>query len=138
MLRTAAATALLFSTLAAQASDTAGDQKPTGILKLVSPSPSVTHGSFPPTRDQPMRNRDELMPLARQIAENADFMKRFRGVIGSGNKDRARDMLDELIEYARTIDPKLTLAEGTMLALMLATIFDDEPHGPRAPQPKSP
>jgi hypothetical protein len=64
---------------------------------------------------------------------NADSLIRGRGLIrsfqenvGKDDEDRARNFIDEVRNYARSIDPALTYAEDAALALLLTEIFRNE------------
>ena len=50
-------------------------------------------------------------------------MKRFFEVRGSGNEDVMREVIDEIRNYARTLDPTISYVEGAALALMLEEMF---------------
>ncbi|BAM91212.1 hypothetical protein S58_52330 [Bradyrhizobium oligotrophicum S58] len=71
-----------------------------------------------------MRSPEELAPLAMQIAMRADLMTRLREVRGCEDEDRVSKMIDEIRDYARSLDPRVTHAEGARLALMLAEHLD--------------
>ena len=73
-----------------------------------------------------MRTLEELTPLATQIASNLELMKKFREVMGSGDEDRARVMVDEVRHFAQTLDPTVTYAEGARITLVLMTIIRDQ------------
>jgi hypothetical protein len=99
---------------------------PRRVLRIFSSKPTSRDPSPLPSQ-QPMRSLDELKPLAKQIAANADLMKRFRETKGGGDEDRAREMVDEVRNYARSIEPAITYAEGASLALLLMEYVDSEP-----------
>ena len=51
-------------------------------------------------------------------------MNKYHATIGCEDDARMRDMIDQVRNYARGIDPTLTYAEGASLALLLSN-FDD-------------
>ena len=65
----------------------------------------------PPKPSRPHRSVEELEPLARQILENAELIKRFREVRGSDNEDAARQVVYDVGDYAETIDPTVSHVE---------------------------
>ncbi len=73
-----------------------------------------------------MRTLEELTPLANQVASNFELMKEFREVMGSGDEDRGREMVDEVRNFARTLDPTLTYAEGARITVVLMGIVGDQ------------
>jgi hypothetical protein len=99
------------------------DEKPTkGILKIPGLKPDVSRDPPPAIVRKPMRSNSELEPLAQQVAANASLMNKFRATIGCDDEPRTRAMVDEVRNYARSIDPALTHAEGTTLAVLLWAI----------------
>jgi hypothetical protein len=84
----------------------------------------VSHDPPPAIARKPMRSMGELEPLAKQVAANAPLMNKFRATIGCEDEARMRDIIDEIRNYARSIDPALTHAEGTTLAVLLPNIDD--------------
>jgi hypothetical protein len=66
-----------------------------------------------------MRSNAKLEPLAKKVAENVSLMKKFRATVGADDEARMRSVIDEIREYATSIDPTLTYAEGAKLALLL-------------------
>ena len=75
--------------------------------------------SVPIFERETMRSAVELEPLLRQVAENVCLMKKLHATVGCGDKARVHAMIDEVRNYARSIDPKLTHAEGTTVFLFL-------------------
>jgi hypothetical protein len=73
--------------------------------------------ALPPSK--PMRTQEELAPLAEKVAGNAELVKRFRAVIGSDDKVRVSAMIDEVRQFAQTLDPTVSHPEGTRIALLL-------------------
>ena len=99
------------------------EEKPIGILRIPSfdkPKISQELSSRPPPKT--IRAAEELMPLAYQLASNAELMGRFREVMGSGNKDQARIAMDEVRQHAQTLDPSLTYADGATRTVLLMEI----------------
>ena len=80
----------------------------------------------PPKPSRPHRSVEELEPLARQILENAELIKRFREVRGSDNEDAARQVVYDVGDYAETIDPTVSHVEKTRLTLALMNLIDRE------------
>jgi hypothetical protein len=70
----------------------------------------------------PMRTQKELTPLAHSIAQNDAIMRRFRAVIGSEDKTRATEMIDEITKFAQNLDPSITTAEGTRIVVILMSL----------------
>ena len=97
-----------------------------GILKLFSSQPTSSQRDAPPLPRQAMRRREELDPLAVQISANTDLMTRFRETMGCGVDERAREMIDAVRNYARTIDPEVTYVEGARLVLLLMAIVKND------------
>lgn len=95
------------------------DEKPRGVLKLVSEKPGLSHDPAPIVAHETMRSSAELDPLVRQVAANASLMERFRETVGRNDEARVRAVIDEVRSYAISIDPNLTYAEGAKLALLL-------------------
>jgi hypothetical protein len=100
------------------------DEKPKGILRIPGPKPDISHTPPPAITRKAMRSMSELGPLADQVAANAPLMNKFRATIGCEDEPRMHDMIDEIRNYARSIDPTLTHAEGTTLAVLLSNIDD--------------
>jgi hypothetical protein len=73
-----------------------------------------------------MRSLEELTPIARKVALNRELMQRFRDVMGSENQDRARAMVDEVRNFARTLDPTITYSEGAKITIILMEITRDQ------------
>ena len=65
------------------------------------------------------RNSEQLEPLARRVLENTALMKRFSDANGSDNENLAREVIDEIRNYAQTLDPTITYVEGARLCLVL-------------------
>src|ERR1700761_5412921 len=101
------------------------DDKPKGILRIPAFNSHVVRDPPPVINRQPMRGHDELEPLARQVAANGPLMKKFRATVGCDDLAQMSDVIDEVSNYARIIDPALTFAEGARLALILSKIDDD-------------
>ena len=104
------------------------EKKPKGILRLFSPEPKSSREMRPLPAQEPMRSSDHLRQLAKQIAENADLIRSFQENVGKDDKDRAGNFIDEVRNYALSIDPALTYAEGARLALLLTEIFKSGSH----------
>ncbi|MET4803388.1 hypothetical protein [Bradyrhizobium sp. LB11.1] len=100
------------------------DEKPRGVLRIPGSKPDVLRDPPPAIAREPMRSNSELEPLAKQVAANAPLMNKFRATIGCEDEARMRDMIDEVRNYARSIDSALTYAEGARLALLLSNIDD--------------
>jgi hypothetical protein len=102
------------------------DRPPMGKLRIMSvPAPNGVPEP-PPFEKQRFRSLDELEPVARQISRDPSLMERFRGVMGSDNEDRAREMVEEVRRIAQTIDPSISYAEGASVTLALMQIVRDQ------------
>ena len=100
------------------------DEKPRGVLRISGSKPDVSHDPPPAIARKPIRSNSELKPLAKQVAANAPLVNKFCATIGCEDEARMRDMIGEVRNYARSIDPALTYAEGATLALLLSNIDD--------------
>jgi hypothetical protein len=101
-------------------------EEPKGVLRILGSGPETSRDTPLLLPREPMRSADELRPLAKEIAANADLIRSFQENVGKGDEDRARNFIDEVRNYARSIDPALTYAEGAYLALLLTVIFRSE------------
>ena len=100
---------------------------PKGIIKIPStPGETKTSCEPPPLRREPMRSLEQLTPLARKVALNQELMQRFRDVMESEDEDRARAMVDEVRNFARTYDPAISYPEGATITVILMKIIRDE------------
>ena len=79
--------------------------------------------SLPPTPQKPDRTSEQLRPLAKRVAENAAIMRRFYQARGSDNEALAREVLNEIRNYSRTLDPTISHVEGARLVLILEEMF---------------
>jgi hypothetical protein len=50
-------------------------------------------------------------------------MQRFRSVVGSNDERLTGRVMHEVREYAQSLDPSVTLSEGTRLALALMNLL---------------
>ncbi|MGA2291654.1 hypothetical protein [Bradyrhizobium sp.] len=57
---------------------------------------------------------------------NLELMRRFRDVMGSDDEDRARAMVDEVRNFARTFDPTITYPEGATISVILMKMTRDQ------------
>jgi hypothetical protein len=105
---------------------TSDDRPPLGRLRIM--SAVVPKGMLepPPIEKQSFRSLEELEPVARQISLDFGLMERFRGVMGSDNKDGGREMVDEVARIAQTIDPSISHAEATNVTICLMRIVDQD------------
>src|ERR1700754_123383 len=97
------------------------DEEKTRII-LVTPTKKVDVPTQPsPLRSKsaPLRSEEELKALARRIAENSEWMPRFRSAVGSNDERLTGRVMHEVREYAQSLDPGVTFSEGTRLALAL-------------------
>jgi hypothetical protein len=101
-------------------------EEPKGVLRILGSGPETSRDTPLLLSREPMRSADELRPLAKQIAANADLIRSFQENVGKDDEDRARNFIDEVRNYARSIDPALTYAEDAALALLLTEIFRNE------------
>lgn len=74
-------------------------------------------------KSTPLRSEEELRALALRIAENSELMQRFRSVVGSNDERLTGRVMHEVREYAQSLDPSVTLSEGTRLALALMNLL---------------
>ena len=102
----------------------ADEKKPMGRLILVSgskPGPQNPPPTLPPR--MPMRTQEELTPVAQRVLENVALMQRFRSAVGSDDEPRVRAVIDEVRNYAQTLDPTITYAEGARIAFVLGMMI---------------
>jgi hypothetical protein len=71
------------------------------------------------SKSMPIRSEDELSALAMQLAENKVLMQRFRAAFGSKDERLTGRVMNEVREYAQSLDPSVNFREGTRLALLL-------------------
>jgi hypothetical protein len=71
---------------------------------------------------KPTRSQEELKLLALRVTENAALMQRFHSVIGSDDKARASEVMDEITRYVQSIDPSISVSEGTTIVVLLMKI----------------
>lgn len=100
------------------------DKSERGILKINSLANQTRCLSL--HREVPMRSGEELDPVARQISLDRHLMQRFREVMGCGDEERARAMVDEVRLIAQTIDPSVSYAEGARVTVYLMQIAQDQ------------
>ena len=82
------------------------DDKPQrGVLKINSLGEPKAAREPPPITRVPMRSGEELDPVARQISLDRHLMQRLQEVMGCGEEERARAMVDEVRLIAQTIAP---------------------------------
>jgi len=105
------------------------DKSPRGVLKINSPAQPKATREPPPITPAPMRSREELDPVARQISLDSHLMERFRGVMGCGDEERARAMVDEVRLIAQSIDPSISYAEGARVTICLMQMVHDQKDG---------
>jgi hypothetical protein len=72
---------------------------------------------------RPMRTQEELTPIAHKLLDDAGLMQRFREMIGSEDRERARAVFDEVTHVAESIDPTITYSEGTRLVVVLMKLI---------------
>jgi hypothetical protein len=105
------------------------DRKEIRIARGIGGSPLPEH-ELPklelPKPSRPHRDVEELEPLARQVLENTELIKRFREARGSNNEEATRQVVDDVRDYARTIDPTISHVEATRLILTLVSLIDRE------------
>ena len=101
------------------------DEKPRTNLYTpkVSPLEAKTAAPFSLTKQTPDRSREELRPLAERVAQNPQIMQRFYQARGSDNEALGRDVVDEIRNYARELDPTITYVEGARMVLVLEEMF---------------
>jgi hypothetical protein len=102
------------------------DKPSKGIIRIPSPRDPKTSDEPPRLQRVPMRSLEELTPVARKVALNLGLMRRFRDVMGSDDEDRARAMVDEVRNFARTFDPTITYPEGATVSVILMKMTRDQ------------
>lgn|SRR4051794_25575781 len=103
------------------------DDKPQrGVLKINSLGEPKAAREPPPITRVPMRSGEELDPVARQISLDRHLMQRLQEVMGCGEEERARAMVDEVRLIAQTIDPTISYAEGARVTVCLMQIVHDQ------------
>jgi hypothetical protein len=86
-------------------------------------SAPIQKPSLPPEPLKLDRTSEQLKPLAKRVAENAAIMQRFYQARGSDDEALGREAIDEIRNYARTLDPTITYVEGAWLVLVLEEMF---------------
>jgi hypothetical protein len=109
----------------------ADEGKPKAVLNIPVFTPLSTRSQEAIRRPTPMRTQEELMPLAMQVAKNADLMDRFRAVIGSEDKGRASEMIDEVTRFAQSLDASITVPEGTRIVVVLMNVVGHQRGEPK-------
>jgi hypothetical protein len=97
----------------------ADEEKPKAVLNIPAFTPARTRAQTAAHLSMPMRAQEELTRIALRLAENADLMQRFRAVIGSEDKERAGEMIDEVTRLAQSLEPSITVPEGTLIVVAL-------------------
>src|SRR4051794_32700346 len=76
------------------------EKPPRGAIIIPGPSkPKTSHEPPPLPRGKPMRTLDKLRPLARQVASNVELMQKLQKVMGGGDQNRGREMVDEVRHF---------------------------------------
>ena len=101
----------------------ADDKTPKAIIHMPAFDGSTHSRPEPPLPlSKPMRTLEELMPIALQAAQNTELMQKFRGVIGSDDKERASAVTDEVERFAQSVDPTVTPVDATSITVLLMKI----------------
>jgi hypothetical protein len=100
----------------------ADKEKPRATLNIPVSAPSHKQAQMPARPAKPMKTQEELIPLASRIAENAALMQRFRAVIGSEDKEQGLRVIDEVTKYAQSLDPSISVPEGTSIVVLLMNL----------------
>jgi len=90
-----------------------------GILRIFQ-TPRKPRNPTPLPPYQPMRTPEEHAPAVEKVTCSAEIMKRLAEVIGSDDEERGRAAIDEVRNFAQTLDPTISYAEGARIALLLA------------------
>ena len=81
------------------------------------------------------RRPEELEPIVTKLAENAVLVERFRSVTGSERRDLVEEVLRQIIEFAKTIDPSIGVIEGSELMVLLGAKLRHSGDAKEAPEP---
>ena len=65
------------------------------------------------------RIEKQLIPIADRVEENIELMQRLRATIGSENRALARQAILDVTRYAQTLDPTISVPEGTTVTVIL-------------------
>src|SRR5262245_40274923 len=91
-------------------------------------SPSAKVGERTPLMvGKHRRSAEELESISGRVAENAALMERFRAARGSGNEALGRDIMDEVVRYAQSLDPTINYSDGTRIVVILMKIMEARP-----------
>jgi hypothetical protein len=101
----------------------ADQEKPKAELHIPAFRPVPVQTQMPSLPSKPMRSQEELTPLALRVAQNAALMQRFRAVIGSEDKDQGLRVIDEVTKYAQSLDPSISVPEGTHIVVVLMNLI---------------
>lgn len=71
-------------------------EEPKGVLEILGSDPKTSRDTPLLLPREPIRSADELGPLAKQIAADADLIRSFQENVGKGDEDRARNFIDEV------------------------------------------
>lgn len=105
----------------------ADQRRPTGkAIVHDSPESSIATPAQAPAASKPQkldRTLEQLRPLAERVAKNEAIMLRFYQARGSDNEELARKTVDEIRNYAQTLDPTVSYTEGAAIVLALELMF---------------
>jgi hypothetical protein len=79
----------------------------------------VTYGDEKMLKPGRWRKTEEVKSIADKVAQNTELMERLRSILGSGDRDLASEIINQISIYAQRFDPTFGLAEGTEIAMML-------------------
>jgi hypothetical protein len=100
----------------------ADEEKPRAELRIPAFQPVPAQTRMPSSPAKPMRTQEELTPLALRVMENAELIQQFRAVIGSEDRQRADDVIDQITRYAQSLDSSITVPEGTRIVVVLMNL----------------
>jgi hypothetical protein len=63
---------------------------------------------------------EELPAAVEKVTCHAEIMKRLAELTGSDGEERGRAAIDEVGNFAQTLDPTISYAEGARIVLLLA------------------
>ncbi|WP_316229199.1 hypothetical protein [Bradyrhizobium sp. SZCCHNR1070] len=107
------------------------------ISNIRQPVPQKTDvklGSNKTVSRREIRSREELMPLADKIAQDATVVDRFRRVQGSDDEQLASQFIGEIARIAQTLDSNITQTDAARITVLLMEILKvsgERPDGER-------
>jgi hypothetical protein len=99
-------------------------RKPTLNIRTKNDTSTPTQKPSSPPRPQKLdRTSEQLKPLAKRVAENDAILQRFYQARGSEDENLGRQVIDEIRDYAQSLDPTISYVEGARLVLLLEEMF---------------